>query len=340
MELEARVRVAVRDAVNRPSRKPFYWGGLKGYEQLQAIARVLGSVSPNEPETSYLRRLAMQVDRAVDRNRVLAEDLREAHTWLRRIAECLRYPPASFPLSDPSDAPLTSEPVTREMEELLQAFQPDLKRRPAQAALHDAWHRVWEDCGPEWLHCYDIPGLPPDNLALESLFGRLRCHQRRVSGRKSTHELRDFGHCQVLFLAETEEDLLLQLRQVPLAQYQNCRRRLAEAEAPRQLLHRLHRDPPGTIRGLIAQHAARRAELGSSNTSLPEADNHATEAQEARRSGRYDQKSPQNGVTSPRRSLSAPSVGTVSGRGLSYLFHTELFNSDAGTSPLPPTSDN
>ena len=49
-----------------------------------------------------------------------------------------------------------------EMEELLQAFQPDLKRRRAQATLHGAWHRVWEDCGPELLHCYDIPGLPPD----------------------------------------------------------------------------------------------------------------------------------------------------------------------------------
>jgi len=30
--MEAHVRVAIRDAVNRRSRKPFYWGGLKGYE--------------------------------------------------------------------------------------------------------------------------------------------------------------------------------------------------------------------------------------------------------------------------------------------------------------------
>ena len=45
MEIEAQVRVAIRDAVNRPSRKPFYWGGLKGYEQLEAIAQALGAVS-------------------------------------------------------------------------------------------------------------------------------------------------------------------------------------------------------------------------------------------------------------------------------------------------------
>ena len=105
---------------------------------------------------------------------------------------------------------------------------------------------------------YDIPCLPPDNLMLESLFGRLRRHQRRVSGRKSTRELRDFGQYQVLFLAESEEELLEQIRQVPLEEYLE-NRRLEEAEAPRRLLHCLHRDPLSTMRGLVKQHAARRS---------------------------------------------------------------------------------
>jgi len=47
-----------------------------------------------------------------------------------------------------------------------------------------------------------------------------------------------------------------------------CRRRLAEAEAPRQFLHRLHRNPLGTIHRLVKQHAARRSALTSS-TGLP-----------------------------------------------------------------------
>ncbi len=59
----------------------------------------------------------------------------------------------------------------------------------------------------------DIPGLPPDNLAMESLFEQLRRHQRRVSGRKSTRKLRDFGQYQVLFLADSEDELLEQIRQ-------------------------------------------------------------------------------------------------------------------------------
>jgi hypothetical protein len=268
MAMEAEVRVAIRDAVNRPSRKPFYWGGLKGYEQLQAIAQALRSVPPEEPGTAYLQRLAMQVERALEKNRFLAQDVGKAHTWLRRIAECLRYPPSSFPTSGSGEAPVTGKQVKEEMEALLQQFRPDFRRCPAQTALYHAWRRVWKVCGPELLPCYGIPGLPPDNLQLESVFGRLRSHQRRISGRKSTRELRDFGQYQVLFLAESEEGLLHQLRQVPLAEYQVRRLCLVEAEAPRQFLRRLHRDPLRTMRHLVDQHAARRAELAS-NTGLP-----------------------------------------------------------------------
>ena len=158
---------------------------------------------------------------------------------------------------------MSSQQVKQEMTALLDEFQPDLKRRPAQAALFHTWHRVWEDSGSEWLHCYDIPGLPQDNLALEALFGWLRNHQRRISGRQSTRELRDFGQFQVLFLAESESELLQQLREVPLDEYKARRCRLAQAEAPRQFLRRLHRNPWRTMRDLVDRHAARRAELVS-----------------------------------------------------------------------------
>jgi len=270
--LEGQVRVAIRDAVNRGTRKPFHWGGLTGYDQLSEVAQLLNSVPAGEFGTAYLRRLAERVDRVLDRYRVNARDLREAHTWLRRIAKCLRYPSSAYPESRTPDSRLSSEQVKREMEELLAEFQPDLKRRPAQAALYDTWRRVWEESGSEWLHCYDIPGLPPDNLAMESLFGQLRRHQRRVSGRKSTRKLRDFGQYQVLFLSESEEELLEQIQQVPLEEYKKNRRRLAEAETPRRFLHCLHRDPLGTMRQLLDQHAERRAELASSRAP-PKGDN-------------------------------------------------------------------
>ena len=104
------------------------------------------------------------------------------------------------------------------------------------------------------LHCYDIPGLSPDNLRLESVFGKLRKHARRITGRKSTRELRDFGQCQILFGAESLEDLLQQIQQVPLSTYKAQRESLEKAEAPHRLSRQLHRDPLKTMRTLLSRH--------------------------------------------------------------------------------------
>ena len=259
MAIEVQVRQAIRDAVNRRSRKPFRWGGLAGYWQLEAISQALDTISHEEPETAYLRQLARQVSRVVERNRWLAKDLQSAHTWLRRIAACLRYPPSDHTEEYPS---LTSERVAAELESLMRAFRPDLWRQRAQAALYHAWHRLWPNFGSDLLHCYDVSGLPPDNLAMEALFNRLRRHQRRISGRKSTRELRDYGHYQVLFTAESEEDLLQQLRKVPVVEYQRHRYRLDVAQRSRRFLSRLHHDPASAVHDLIQEHTHRRAKLG------------------------------------------------------------------------------
>lgn len=260
-EIETQIRLAIRDAVNRGSRKPFYWGGLRGYQQLESIAEALRGV-PQGPTATYLNRLAIQVERAVQKNRWLAQDLAQAHHWLVRIAECLRYPPTGLPAPQgPPSGSLSSTLVRTEMETLLEQFQPDLQRQPAQRALHGAWRRLWRTWGADLLPCYDIRGLPPDNLKMEALFGQLRGHQRRISGRKSTRPLRDFGQYQVLFDAQSEEELRQQLERTSQEDYQENRRRLAQAEEPRQQLHRLHRDPVATTRRLVERHAVRQAEL-------------------------------------------------------------------------------
>ena len=264
MEIEAQIRTAVRDAVNRESRKPFYWGGLKGFQQLDAIAKVLHAMAGTSAETAYFQQLTHQVDRALEQNRELADGLQEAHTWLRRIAACLRYPPRSHPDFDS----VTSQQIAQEMDTLLQQL-----RHQAQAGhqvlktLYCAADYRWKLYGKDLLPCYDIPGLPPDNLQLESIFNRLRCHQRRISGRKSTKELRDFGQYQVLFMAESENALLEQLRRVPIPEYRQHRRRLAQAEVPRQFFRRLHRDPTSTIQKLLDRYSQRHGELTNASGS-------------------------------------------------------------------------
>ena len=224
-----------------------------GYQQLQAIAQALCLLHAGNQENRYLRQLAQRVEWVLARNHRLAEDLQAAHQGLVQIANCLRYPPKS----NCSEPHLTSQQVAEEMEAHLYGFHPTGKHQRAQISLYGALQKRWKLYAQELLYCYDIPGLPPDNLQIESLFGRLRRHQRRISGRKSTRELRDFGQVQVLFLAENEAALLEQIQHIPQPAYQAYRQRLALAEAPRQFIRRLHHDPVGTSQILVSQHSSR-----------------------------------------------------------------------------------
>lgn len=250
LEIEGQFRMAIRDAVNRATRKPFYWGGLKGYRQLESIAQALQSMPVTD--NAFFSRLIRQVDRTLKNNRQLAETIGKTYTWFLRIATCLRYPPRSY-VGVPAP---TSYQVKQEMEELLSTFESDAHGQVVPLALYGGLRKRWDLFGDDLLHCFDIPGLPQDNLKVESLFGRLRCHQRRISGRKSTQPLRDFGHYQILFLAESEEQLLEQLRGVPVEGYQEQRKHQAQAEAPRKFLARLHRNSAKTMQDLADRYIA------------------------------------------------------------------------------------
>jgi hypothetical protein len=250
MEIEAQFRMAIRDAVNRATRKPFYWGGLKGYRQLESIAQALHTMGV--AEHAYFRRLIRQVDRTLENNRQLAETIDKAYIWLLRITACLRYPPSSY-----LEAPVpTSQQVKQEMQALLQDLETEAHHQAILRSLYNGLRKRWEMFSDDLLSCFDIPGLPQDNLIVESLFARLRCRQRRISGRKSTQPLRDFGHYQILFGAESEEQLLEQIREVSVEDYRKQRTLQAQVEAPRKFLNRLHRDPPKTMQDLAEKYMA------------------------------------------------------------------------------------
>lgn len=258
--IEQHIRCAIRDAVNRSSRKPFTWGGLAGYDQLDAIAQALHKL-PADSETTYLRSLLPQLDRALSVNAALADDVRAAHTHLRRIAACLQYPADE---TARTTVPGTHQAVRQAMDRLLTEFRPDPRCQRAQAALQCAWHRVWNAWADDLLTCYEITGLPADNLQLEAFFNYIRQHERRISGHASTRPLGALGAHQVLFIAESEQDLLAELRRVPLAEYQAHRQQLAHDEAARQQRYRFHHDPAKAIAALVEQHTTRCTALTAS----------------------------------------------------------------------------
>jgi len=229
------------------------WGGLKGYKQLQAIAQGLAQLDETRSDEAYLLLMKNRVELVLAKNRTVAEDLQKAHQLLRQVACCLHYPGNADP---ETHLPTSSHQVVQEMEHLIQTVQPDGKVQQAQIRLLNGLQKRWNLYGPDLLPCYEVPGLPPDNLKLESFFGRLRRHQRRISGRKSTRELLDFGQAQVLFTAGSLPELLSQIQVVPPELYQRHRQRLAQAEAPRQFFRRLHHDPLATVQILISRHRA------------------------------------------------------------------------------------
>jgi len=242
MQLESQLRAAIREAVNRGSRKPFLWGGLKGYEQLESIAQALEDLPTLRlTHDKYLDWLRSRVERVLAKNHPLAEDLKQAYQLLLAVARGLHYPPTHSDRA--ADHKPTRQTVADAIPRLIQETQPTGLLQHAQRRLLGELKRRWELFGEELLYCYEIPGLPQDNLKLESLFGRLRRHQRRISGRPSTRELQAFGQAQVLFTASSFPALLEQIQRVPPERYAFHRQRLAEAEQPRQFFHRLHQDP-------------------------------------------------------------------------------------------------
>ena len=259
MAIEMNVRNAIRDAVNRTSRKPFYWGGLKGYQQLQVIADVLYQMKAVLAENFFFQRLVMQVDRALAQNQDLAAQLEQAHTWLRKVAACLHYPQSSY--SEAEWQSLNSQQVADAMEDLIEQLRRESQKKGILAKFQHALEKRWKAYGSELLPCYDIPGLPQHNLHLESFFNQLRGHQRRISGRRSTKELRDFGQFQALLISDSPNDLLEQIRCVPLEEYKKCRQRLAESEAPRRFINQLHRQPSMTIHRLLIRYVEHQREL-------------------------------------------------------------------------------
>ena len=88
--------------------------------------------------------------------------------------------------------------------------------------------------------CYDVPGLPATNNALESFFGRLKTNQRRITGRKSVNSfvLRYGSYAAFVDPAEPKADLLTRLSQVDRATYQLQRQHLQRILVERQAYYR------------------------------------------------------------------------------------------------------
>jgi hypothetical protein len=238
-------RRAIRDALNRSSRKPFQCGGLQGYDQLVGIHQHLSQRRLQSGPDPYLDRLHHDVQSALRATASQAEGVRQARVSLTRVEHYLAGVPRPSLKQNSQETSLSisdSKTVQRELEQMMSDFVQRPNIYPLTRRLVYKWRSMSKTWLPGILHCYDIPGLPRSNLDLESTFGTLRRHQRRTSGRKETTPLRVFGSGQIVLLSLDDEEILPLLQSVPADQYWAQRRLQEEREEPRRWLTRLHSD--------------------------------------------------------------------------------------------------
>ena len=184
-------RRAIRDALNRSSRKPFQCGGLQGYDQLVGISHYLSQRCIQDQPDPYLDQLHGFVQSAVRATASQAEGVRQARAFLVEVERYLAGVPRP---SLEADAQKTRLPIpgSQAIQQELEKMFFDLTQQPNVCRLTLQLARTWRSMSKTWLpdilHCYAIPGLPRSNLDLESAFGTLRHSQRRISGAKRHHQ--------------------------------------------------------------------------------------------------------------------------------------------------------
>src|SRR5205823_4255945 len=106
-------------------------------------------------------------------------------------------------------------------------------------------------------HCYDVPGLPRTDNALEQFYRRLKAQERRITGRKRADSfVVRFGGFAVYALAASGEPapaLVRQLATVPAVAWRRERAVLRTIQARQTKMRRFHLDRPAYLADLEAR---------------------------------------------------------------------------------------
>ena len=183
-----------------------------------------------------------------------ADDLRRAHAWLVDIAHCLE--------PDAPDAPLRREGarVRQEVEALLAAVPARYPagQVPAWLAQQVAYvGLVLRRLGAGLYHCYDVPGLPRTDNAMEQFYRQLKAGERRATGhrRSDAFVVRCGGFAAYAAAASTrsEPELREQLATVSAYACQRARRDLRATYERQAKMHRFHLRPQRYLSDLEAR---------------------------------------------------------------------------------------
>ncbi|MCZ7566987.1 MAG: hypothetical protein M5U01_00100 [Ardenticatenaceae bacterium] len=185
------------------------------------------------------------------KGQALAATLRTNQQRLQQVAHRLAHP---FDLL-PADTPTAQ--IGPRLRTHLHGVVLDWSATPGQTPVERPFALkgldVLTEWGPDRFHCDRIPDLPPSNTALETLFGELRRHQRRLTGRQQTAPLQRQAHLLIWRLATSFEHLCDRLRSVSDEARQTAARFVAAAEARSRWLLSVRRRPATATAALVAE---------------------------------------------------------------------------------------
>jgi hypothetical protein len=146
--------------------------------------------------------------------------------------------------------------VRSKLSGLLGAMSRHRERLGELSGSVDHFLKVTRSYWPGLFACYDVPGLPRTNNALEQLFGGHRYHERRATGRKgASPSLVLRGAARILAATATRQRpyTTAELAQGNQAEWKRLRTELEQRRQRRVERRRFRRDPEGFLRELEEQ---------------------------------------------------------------------------------------
>jgi hypothetical protein len=181
-------------------------------------------------------------------------DLRIAHAWLLELAHGLE--------PDSADAPSRRDGVSvrQAVERLLDAAPAHYPAQRVPTWLQEPVGYVGvvlRRLGAGLYHCYDVPGLPRTDNAMEQFYRQLKAGERRSTGhrRSDTFVVRFGGFAAYAAAASmrSEQQLCQQLAAVSAQACQHARTALRATQERQTKMHRFHLRPDRYLSDLEAR---------------------------------------------------------------------------------------
>ncbi len=253
-ELVESYAARLRRVMSRSGRKPFRLAGLRLYADLLAL---LGSI---EVSLTYLPdevRLTCFADAIRDGLLDFEADYTwtaEGFSWVLDISDILDVP-LPEPGEKPPDTSLSST-VRTQLDDYLEQLRQRTDLNAQLITFRGHLLRLTERYAPGLFHCYDIPGLPRTDNALESVFGRVRRQTLLTSGpHHAKQRLHEEGAWLLFDIVRNEHEQIERLQRVSLKEWCRERQRIQDHRASFTDDRRFRRQPSEYLAELEAQAA-------------------------------------------------------------------------------------